>query len=260
MATPEEERMFADMLRQLSSGQRTEDPDDPPVWEFNANYRPDPNRGIYEPMKTQDNQYKKVPLSKATLKFYEMDRDELKRFQELAFQAGYYGSAAEREDIPFGSYDEDTFKVWATLAKRAANIATTGKRNTIWDVLQDDVNNRPAGLGKKQKKERAPLVTRLPDPREIEETIRDIAPDVIGRDPDDAFIQDFISMYQQMQARYQEQVYALEGTEEGGTVTAPPSAGAIARFRLRHERPEEFEEKRAASRHMQYLQLLKGAM
>lgn len=203
------------------------------------------------------NYFNAKPLSKVTLEFYQLDRDELKRFQELAFQAGYYGTSAEREDIPFGAYDPDTFKIWQQYAGRAADAYKVGRNLTIWDHLQDDVNNRPEGANKGRK--RAPLITQLPDPREIEELVRGVAPSVIGRDVDEAFTQDFIAMYTAMVARFQEQKYALAGTEEGGTVTAPPSAESLAAFRLRHERPEEFEEKRAASRQAAYTSLLKGA-
>jgi hypothetical protein len=200
------------------------------------------------------------PLSKATLEFYELDRDELKRFQELAFQAGYYGSGAEREDIPFGAYDPDTYKIWSQYADRAADTFKVGKRLTIWDLLQDDVNNRPESAGKSKEKKRAPLITQLPDPREIEEMVRGVAPSVIGRDADPAFTQDFIAMYTRIVSNFQEQKYALENTEEGGSITAPPSAEALASFRLRTEQPEQYEEKRSAARQAAYTALLKGAL
>lgn len=203
------------------------------------------------------NYYNEKPLSKVQLEFYQMDRDELKRFQELAFQAGYYGTGAEREDIPFGSYDPDTFKIWTQYANRAADSLKAGKHLTIWDYLQDDVNNRPAGAAKGKK--RAPLITQLPDPREIEELVRGVAPSVIGRDPSPEFTQDFIAMYTKIVSDFQANKYALENTEEGGTITAPPSPEALASFRLRYENPEQYEEKRAASRQAAYTALLKGA-
>lgn len=198
------------------------------------------------------------PLSKATNEFYALDRDELKRFQELAFQAGYYGSGAERSDIPFGSYDPDTYKIWQQYNERAAAGYKAGKNFTLWDYLQDDVNNRPEGIGKAKK--RAPLVTQLPDPRDIEEMVRGVAPSVIGRDADPAFTADFIAMYQKIVSQFQENKYALEGSEQGGTITAPPSAEALAAFRLRTENPQQYEEKRSAARAAAYTSLLKGAL
>lgn len=203
------------------------------------------------------NYYNEKPLSKAKLDFYSLDRDELKRFQELAFQAGYYGSSAQREDVPFGAYDPDTYKIWSQYAERAADAKKSGKSLTIWDYLQDDVNNRPANAGK--SKQRSPLVTQLPDPREIEEMVRGVAPSVIGRDADPAFISDFTAMYSKIVADFQKQKYDLEGSTEGGTITAPPSAEALASFRLRYENPQQYEEKRAAARQQAYTALLKGA-
>jgi hypothetical protein len=200
------------------------------------------------------------PLSKATLEFYSLDRDELRRFQELAFQAGYYGTSADREDIPFGSYDPDTYKIWQQYNDRAAQGYKVGKNFTLWDYLQDDVNNRPESLGKDKKAKRQPRVTQLPDPREIEEMVRGVAPSVIGRDADEAFTADFIAMYTKIVSQFQENKYALEGSEEGGTITAPPSAEALAAFRLRTENPEQYEEKRAAARASAYTALLKGAL
>lgn len=233
-----------------------QDPDDPPVWKYGNPFSAiwDPNA---DPTKLG---YYSEPLSKATLDFYSLDRNnELKRFQELAYQAGLYGTGAEREDIPFGAYDDDTYKIWQQLNTQAARRGLVGKKNTVWDVLQEMVDNRPEGLAKK-KKSRQPLVTQLPDPRDIEELVRNVAPDVIGRDPDPAFTQDFIAMYTRIVKEFQENKYYLEGTEEGGTIQAPPSPAALASFRLRTENPEQYEEKRAAARQAAYTSLLKGAL
>jgi hypothetical protein len=259
--TPEQERLLEKYPPHMRASERTRmeianeqgDPDDPPVWEFN-----NPFTAIWTGGDATKAGYNQKPSSKAQMDFYSLNRDELLRFQEMAFQAGLYGSGAEREDIPWKARDPETFKIWQQMVGQAARYAAAGKKNTIWDALQEIVDNRPEGLGKKQTK-RQPLVTQLPDPREIEELVRGVAPSVIGRDVDEAFTQDFIAMYTEMVARFQKQKYDLEGSEEGGTITAPPSAEAIAAFRLRHERPEEFEEKRAASRQAAYTSLLKGA-
>lgn len=260
MASPELEAL----LQRLASGggQSQPDPDDPPVMQYKLTPT-GPARGFRGRAKSyaaKSYQVTKTPLSRAKNEFFGMDRDELKRFQELAFQAGYYGSSAEREDVPFGSYDEKTYQVWAQLNERAAMFLKNGKQHTVWDVLQDDVNNRPESLGKKKGRERAPLVTELPDPRALEELVRGVAPEVLGRDPDPAFTQDFIAMYSRIVREYQENKYALENTEKGGTITAPPSAEMLASFRLRTENPEQFEEKRAAARSAAYTALLKGAL
>lgn len=231
--------------------------DDPPVYSNGFWSTPSSPEGTPTgEAKVFVNQPGTKPLSRAELDFYTMDRDELRRFQELAFQAGYYGTSADREDVPFGSYDPDTFKIWSQYAQRAADNYKVGKRLTIWDILQDDVNNRPAGANKKK---RAPLVTQLPDPREIEELVRGVAPSVIGRDADPGFISDFTAMYQKIVTDFQKQKYDLENSESGGTITAPPSAEALAAFRLRYENPEQYEEKRAAARQQAYTALLKGA-
>lgn len=229
------------------------DSDDPPVWEFN-----NPFTAIWTGGDATKIGFNQKPSSKAEMDFYSLGRDELLRFQELAFQAGLYGSSAEREDIPWRARDPDTFKIWQQMVGQAARYAAAGKKHTIWDSLQELVDNRPEGLGKK-KSNRGPLITQLPDPREVEELVRSVAPSVIGRDPDEAFTQDFIAMYTKIVSDFQANKYALENTEEGGTITAPPSAEALAAFRLRHENPEQFEEKRAASRQAAYTSLLKGA-
>ena len=256
-APPEADPMIAAIF-QAGAASTYSAKDDPPVYHNGFWSTPSSPEGTPTgEAKVFVNQPGTKPQSQAELEFETMDRDELRRFQELAFQAGYYGTSAERDDIPFGSYDPDTFKIWTQYANRAADVYKVGKRLTIWDLLQDDVNNRPAGANKSKK--RSPLVTQLPDPREIEEMVRGVAPSVIGRDADDAFTQDFIAMYTKIVSDFQKQKYDLEGSETGGTITAPPSAEALAAFRLRYERPEEFEEKRAASRQAAYTSLLKGA-
>lgn len=229
------------------------DEDDPPIWEFN-----NPFTAIWTGGDATKIGYNARPSSKAALDFYNISKDELTRFQELAFQAGYYGEGAERGDIRWGARDDETYKIWQGFVNRAARVYAAGKKNTMWDLLQDDVNKRPENAAKPKK--RAPLVTVLPDPRQIEEALMQLAPDVIGRDPDPEFIQDFTAMYTSMQSEFQKNKYALEGSEEGGTITAPPSAESIAAFRLRYEKPEEYERHRAAEKHMQYLSLLKGAL
>ena len=252
--TPEEEKLFMGMLSQLASGQRQqEDPDDPPVWQSGYwDYDESTGKNYWV------NYTNKRPLSKAKLDFYNLDDKELRRFQELAFQAGYYGESAERSDIRWGAKDDDTFKIWSGFNERAARAGLAGKQSTVWDLLQDDVEKRPASLS--QGRKRAPLVTELPDPRQVQMLLMDIGPSVIGREPDEAFINDFTAMYTKMVSEFQANKYALEGSEEGGTITAPPSAESLARFRLRYERPEQYEEKAGAQRHNAYLSLLKGAL
>ncbi len=261
--TPLQEAFIKTLSPELQSAQRqafikrnqegAANEDDPLVWEFN-----NPFTAIWTGKDATKVGYTKKPSSKAELDFYTLNRDELLRFQELAFQAGLYGAGAEREDIPWKARDPKTFQIWQQMVGQAARYYAAGKQNTIWDSLQELVDNRPEGLGKK-KSNRGPLVTQLPDPREVEEMVRSVAPSVIGRDPDEAFTADFIAMYTKIVSDFQANKYALENTEEGGTITAPPSAEALAAFRLRHENPEQFEEKRAASRQAAYTSLLKGA-
>lgn len=243
------------ILSQIGSRPAEDDEDDPPVWQS----------GYWDYDESTGKEYFvnygiKKPLSSANLDFYKLTRDELRRFQELAYQAGYYGSTAERGDVPFGAYDEDTFKVWATLNKRAATLFKTGKNHTVWDVLQDDVQNKPENLGKANKPKRQPLVTQLPNPTDVKDLVLSVSQDVLGREVDDEFINDFTAMYTKMVSEFQKNKYSLEGSEEGGTITAPPSPESLARFRLRYERPEQYEEKAGAQRHNAYVQLLKGAL
>lgn len=235
---------------------------DPNIWEFG-----NPFASIWDTRTNKDGAplhdptkfgYYEKKSSKAETDFYNLNPDELKRFQELAFQAGYYGPDAERGDIRWGAKDDTTFGIWSKFVDRAARVYAAGKKNTLWDLLQDDVAKRPENMGKTRKRE--PLVNVLPDPRQIEEMLMEIAPQVIGRDPDPEFIQDVTAMYTSMISEFNKNKYALAGTEEGGTITAPPSAESIAAFRLRHERPEEYERHRAAEKHMQYTALLKGAL
>lgn len=244
-------QQFASALAQF---QQPQDDSDPPVW----------SSGYWDYDESTGKQYfvnylNQKPLSKAILDFYSLSPDELRRFQELAFQAGLYGTTAERGDIPFGAKDSDTFQLWQQLNKQAAGYAQVGKNNTIWDVLQDLVNNRPENSGKQNKK-RGPLVKELPDPREIEELIPSAAVAVLGQNASPEFTQDFIAMYTKIVEQYQENKYALQGTEEGGTITAPPSAESLARFRLRTENPEQAQEFQSAQRQSQYVQLLKGLL
>lgn len=227
--------------------------DDPPVWQS----------GYWDYDESTGKQYwvnytNQQPLSKAKLSFYNLSDQELRRFQELAYQAGYYGSTAERSDVRWGAKDDDTFEIWSNFNERAARAGLAGKQSTVWDLLQDDVDKRPESLNKGRK--RAPLVTQLPNPTDVKDLVLSVSQDVLGREVDDQFINDFTAMYTKMVEEFQKNKYALEGTEEGGTITAPPSPESLARFRLRYERPEQYEEKAAAQRQNAYLSLLKGAL
>lgn len=263
MAITPEERKKIDALAPNLRAKATElfdanddnegDPDDPMVWEFN-----NPFTAIWTGKDATKVGYNQKPRSKVLQDFYNLSPDELKRFQELAFQAGLYGASAEREDISFGARDPDTFKLWAQMTDQAARYGAAGKKFTIWDSIQELVDNRPESAGK--KKSTRPLVTELPDPRAVEEMVRGVAPSVIGRDADPAFTSDFIAMYTKIVSDYQANKYALENTEAGGTITAPPDAQSLAAFRLRTENPEQYEEKRSAARAAAYTSLLKGAL
>ncbi len=244
------------LAQRLSSAQPYSSKEDPPVWYSGYWETPTSPEGTASGAPQFVNRPGQKPKSQADLDFERLDDTELRRFQELAFQAGYYGPSAERSDIPFGAKDPETFKIWQQYNDRAANRLKVGKQHTLWDILEEDVRNRPENAN--QNKKRAPLITQLPDPREIEEMVRGVAPSVIGRDADAAFTQDFIAMYTKIVSEFQANKYALE--ETGGTITAPPSAEALAAFRLRTENPEQFEEKRSAARAAAYTQLLKGAL
>lgn len=226
-----------------------------PVWEWS-----DPFSGVWKGKDPKTFGFTQVPYNRAIANFHALDREsELIRLQELAFQAGLYGESTEREDIRWESYDDDTFKIWMDLTRAASLSARAGKKQTVWDKLQDLVEHRPANLGKK-KKGREPKIIQLPDPRELEEVIRSIAPETIGREADESLTQDIIAMYTRIQERFQENRYALSQTEEGGTLQAPPSAAALAKFRLRTERPEEYEQHRSAQRSREYTALLEGLL
>lgn len=257
---PPEAQIDPNLLAILQQGQNSgyTAKEDPPVYQ--SGYWWDPQHSTDPNSETRQyvNSPSQKPLSKALLDFYSLDDKELRRFQELAFQAGLYGSSAERGDIPFGAKDDRTFAIWQSYNERAANMFKVGKKNTVWDLLNDDVAHRPENANKNKK--RAPLITQLPDPRDIEEMVRGVAPSVIGRDADPEFIADFQAMYARIVSQFQENKYALEGTEQGGTITAPPSAEALAAFRLRTENPEQYEEKRAAARQQAYTNLLKAAL
>lgn len=244
--------------------QQYQSPNDPPVyfsgyWEFGGSgSSPEGTPSTFN--RQFVNKPGTKPFSAAEADFYNLDRgSELQRFQELAFQAGLYGPNAEREDIRWGAYDEQTFSIWSDLNKSAAVALKAGKKHSVWDRLQDLVDHRPDNLGKKAKK-RQPLVTKLPDPREIEEMVRGVAPGVIGRDPTDSQISEFTSMYRALVQNFQQQVYDLEDTEKGGTVDAPPDAAALAAFQLRTQNPEQYEEAQSVGRQAAYLKLLKGAL
>ncbi len=206
------------LSQRLSTAQPYSTKEDPPVW----------SSGYWDYDESTSLRYfvnygQSKPKSQADLDFERLDDTELRRFQELAFQAGYYGTSAEREDIPFGAKDPETFKIWQQYNDRAANRLKVGKQHTLWDILDEDVRNRPENANK-NKTTRQPLVTKLPDPREIEEMVRGVAPSVIGRDADDAFTSDFIAMYSKIVSDFQANEYALKNSEAGGTITAPPSA------------------------------------
>lgn len=240
-------------LLALAQANQPQQEDDPPVWQSGYwDYDESTGKNYWVNYTSQK------PLSQSILDFYRLDDSELRRFQELAFQAGLYGSSAERGDVPFGAKDPDTFQIWQQMNKHAAGSAKAGKTNTMWDLLQDMVNNRPENAGKGKK--RSPLVTTLPNPTDLKELVLSAGQEVLGRDVDEGFANDFVSMYQKMVADFQSNKYALEGTEEGGTITAPPSPEAIAKFRLKYERPEQYENFRSAKRHQEYVQLLKGLL
>lgn len=161
------------------------------------------------------------PRSKVLTDFYAWDTDRLRKFQEKAFSAGFYGNA-ERDEVRFGDHDEDTFRIWTAVVDRAVGFNAAGQKVDPWSALERAVETAPP----RQSTSR-PLTVELTNPEDIKAVMREAARDAIGKGTiDEGRLEEIISRWHAQQRQTQTAAYGAAGT--GGTVIAPESLSTFA--------------------------------
>lgn len=171
------------------------------------------------------------PVDDVYLDFYRWDQDDLDRFQEEAFTAGFYGTN-DRSKVRFGDRDEGTFDIWRTMVDRAANFWAVDQKKTPHDVFAEAVKIPNQFPGPEPE----PLTVVLSNPADIKDAMREAARDAIGKGRvDEDRLDEIVSRYQQMERSAQQASH--DAAEDGGTVTQPPSLGSFVEDEARRLDP-----------------------
>lgn len=123
---------------------------------------------------------------------YDLEAPEISRIQRVLFAGGFYGQAG-LEDISFGQPDELTFEAWATAVTRAARSREAGDNITVEDVLEsatlgssrvatNEDGSIATGTESGDTSDRVYEVN-LTDPEAIRYAARNLAMDIVGREP-----------------------------------------------------------------------------
>lgn len=104
---------------------------------------------------------------------------------------------------------------------------------------------------------RAPLTVSLTNPTDLARIFQQTAEATMGRRLDTPDIEKLVNSYQQLESGYQNTAYGQQ--ETGGTVTAPPSAGAFAESELEETNPGEVGATEIANQFDNFLDIIGGA-
>ena len=184
-----------------------------------------------------------VPLSEAYAEFYAWTDAQLQKFQEEAYARGYYGNV-DREDVPFGEYDEDTLSIWTKMVDRSAGFYSQGKRVSPMKALTMSAGRTPTG---DESDGPAPLVTVLSNPDDVAKVFKAGVRTVLGKKVSQAEVDKFVAAYRSQEAALQQQSYNMEVNETGGTVTEMASAQVQAEIAAREIDPTKADSRKVVS-------------
>lgn len=169
--------------------------------------------------------------------FYRLPADTIRALQERFFKAGLYGKAT-RDDIPWGTRDDDTYNLWRGFVDQTARQTSAGQRLTVWDVIADYETHAPAAAAAAQAgPKRQPLVIRLTNPDDLGPVYEKITEARLGRKPTPAETQEFVAAFQAAQRSAQTGAYNLD--ETGGTTVDEANPAAFATARVDAAAPQE---------------------
>lgn len=192
----------------LSAGRTTGSPDDPPAWDGSAN----------------------VPVSQLYNRFYVLSDAELRRFQQAAVTAGI----VKPENMRFGAYDDETFRLWNSAVNQSAGFLAGGKKVDPFTALEQIAALTPPDAGKEPP---VPPSAVISHPDSIKAGLKEAAVKVLGGTAglDDKRLDQLVAEFQKAQQRAQ--LAAGQAQREGGTSVAAPEFAAFAEEQVREVDP-----------------------
>lgn len=185
--------------------------------------------------------------------FYALPPTELKALQEKLYKAGFYGNM-DREDIPFGDYDEMTMEAYKTALTRAANFRYSGVDITLDEMLAKASGSAKAG---KAGAEKAKFRPQLDDPADLAAVFRVASTAVKGR-VSESEVAELVEAYRGQQLAKQQQAYGLESENAAGTLPSMPNARAFVEDELRRRDPMGTQSHDVAMAYDDFQELLGG--
>lgn len=180
---------------------------------------------------------------------YKLPPDEIKDIKTKLWMAGYFGNTGI-DEMDLENIDAQTFNALAEVMVQASRYYAAGVDVTWRDLLARMAQDGPNADGKNPN----PVHVELTDPAALEETMRTLAPDIIGRrlSPEDvrAFIDGVHS---------EETTQQTAAAAETDTTTFGVSPEARARQFLRQRYPDEATASEWADRAQEWQDLLANA-
>lgn len=151
------------------------------------------------------------------------------RLQRALLAAGLFD---DEDEFTVGKWDDASMKAY----RKILGYANQSGRN-VAEALEEwaSLTEANGGPGKKGR-ERAPLVTQVSNPMDLQAMADRGAPDVIGRRVRPDEMQQIASQYQGMEAGAQQAAYNAAAT--GGQVTAAPDFSSYLQSKLREIDPK----------------------
>lgn len=153
--------------------------------------------------------------------------ERLIQLQLLLDEAGLYSKTGGYNR---GRWDDLSIAAYTDLLAQA---------NASGRTTEEHINHlRATPLAAAADRERQPLVTRITNPRDLEEIFEEASLRTIGRRPRKDEVARLVSSYQSLERNYQSALYQLQD-EQGGEVVEPPSPEALAEQELEAANPIE---------------------
>ncbi len=208
----------------FSAGRQYQDPEDPNVWD--------------------GKQY--VKLSQLLNRFYVLQPDELRKFQEDAVRAGLL----DPDRVRWESHDPDTYEIWKSALWQSAGFAANQVKVSPFDALASIADRTPPSV----QDGPVPPSASVSNPMDIRAGLRAAATSVLGAALDEGTLDRLVSEFQAEQRRAQ--LTQQAAARSGGTSVAAPEFATFAEQNIREVDPLKAD----ARKKLRAAEVLQGMM
>lgn len=175
----------------------------------------------------------------------------VRNLQEQLYRAGFYGNA-DRTRIAWGNpRDRATIEAYKAAITETSSLNYSGRMITVPEFLREAGDYRAENGLVDAGSQQGPFRPTVSNPADIKAQLNEILPGLMGRVPDDGFVDGLVKSFQNIQLSAQRQEYDTELA--GGTTTAPMALDTLAAQEAEKRYPTEFGARRLADLSEQFL-------